>query len=74
VKAKIEVLPLDKVTKISPWMMKKNEVADLWSVVGFELEAIMEKIVNMNKDILHVASKVEQVKVMFNTMMTMKDE
>jgi hypothetical protein len=34
----------------------------------------MEKIVNMNKDILHVASKVEQVKVMFNTMMTMKDE
>ncbi len=29
VKAKIEVLPLDKVTKISPWMMKKNEVADL---------------------------------------------
>ncbi len=74
VKAKIEVLALDKVTKISLWTMKKNEVANLLSVVGFELEADMAEIVNMNKDILCVASKVEQVKVVLDTMMTMKDE
>lgn len=74
VKAKIEVLALDKVTKISLWTMKKNEVANLLNVVGFELEAAMAEIVNMNKDILCVASNVEQVKVVLDTMMTMKDE
>jgi hypothetical protein len=76
VKAKIEVLPLlDKVTKINPWMMKKkNDMANLLSVVGFELEAVKAKIMSMNKDILHVASKVEQIRVVLDTMMTMKDE
>ncbi len=34
----------------------------------------MVEIVNMNKDILCVAFEVEQVKVVLDTMMTMKDE
>jgi hypothetical protein len=76
VKAKIELLPLlDKVTKINLWMMmKKNEVFDLFNVVGFELEAAKVEFVNMNKNILHVASKVKQVRVVFDTMTTMKNE
>jgi hypothetical protein len=76
VKAKIEVLPLlDKVIEINPWMMmKKNDMANLLIVVGFELEVAKVEIMNMNKNILHVASKVEQIKVVLDTMMTMKDE
>jgi hypothetical protein len=76
VKAKIELLPLlDKVIEISLWMMmKKNKVVDLLSVVGFELEATKVEFVNMNKNILHVASKVKQVRVVFDTMMRMKNE
>jgi hypothetical protein len=54
--------------------LKKNEVANLLNVVGFELEVAMVEIVNMNKDILCVAFEVEQVKVVLDTMMTMKDE
>ncbi len=49
-------------------------MANLLNVVGFELEVAMVEIVNMNKDILCVAFEVEQVKVVLDTMMTMKDE
>jgi len=51
-----------------------NLLIHLLRVVGFELEATRAKIMNMNKDILHVVSKVEQVRVVLDTMMTMNDE
>jgi hypothetical protein len=46
----------------------------LFNVVGFELEAAKVEFVNMNKNILHVASKVKQVRVVFDTMTIMKNE